>query len=83
MCIGGGGLLVGQWSYRHDRNSQHIKGENGRWWAENESNGRNGAGALERGLGHLAALTSVAVSVHLEWDWGREPRSDCLELGRL
>lgn len=71
---------MGQWSYRRDRNSQHVKRQNGRWWAVSKSNGRNGAGAVGRGLGHSAALTLVAVSVHLAWDWGREPRSDCLEL---
>lgn len=29
-----------------------------------------GAGSIGRGLGHLVALTLVAVSVHLEWNGG-------------
>lgn len=29
------------------------------------------AGAVGRGPGPLAALTLIAVSVHLKWDWGK------------
>lgn len=29
----------------------------------------------------MAALTLIAVSVHLKWDWGKELRSDCLGFG--
>lgn len=39
------------------------------------------AGAVGRGPRPLAALTLIAVSVHLKWDWGKELRSDCLGLG--